>query len=122
MEQGPRAVIRDIADKSELAARLQRARHGGDGFVLYETPLPVPSLGPRIGVDQIYPRKRERWCACQQFAVIAGEQPDIADIVGFDLRQDFRHAVDIGLAADEAEIRKRACFRDQVLAAADYAF
>ena len=54
----------------------------------------------------------------QQFGGIAGEQPDIADVVGFDLRQDLGHAVDIRLAADEADLRKSARFRDQVFAAA----
>ena len=37
----------------------------------------------------------------------------------FDLRQDLCHAVDIGLAADEARLRKRARFRHQMLAAAE---
>ena len=40
----------------------------------------------------------------------------------FDLRQDFCHAVDIGLAADEADIRKGTRFRDQMLAAAESDF
>ena len=40
-------------------------------------------------------------------------------LLRFDLRQDLRHAVDIGLAADEADIGKRLRFRDQMLAAAE---
>ena len=59
---------------------------------------------------------------CQQFGGVAGEQADIADIVGLDLRQDLRHAVDIGLAADEADIRKGLRFRDQMFAAAESDF
>ena len=55
----------------------------------------------------------------QQFGGVAGEQADVADIVRFDLRQDLRHAVDIGLAADEAGLRKGARFGDQMLAAAE---
>ena len=42
--------------------------------------------------------------------------------MGLDLRQDFRHAVDIGLAADEAGLRKGARFGDQMLAAAESDF
>ena len=42
--------------------------------------------------------------------------------MGFDLRQDLGHAVDIGLAADEAGIGKGARFRDQMLAAAESDF
>ena len=55
----------------------------------------------------------------QQFGGIAGEQADIADIVRLDLRQDLCHAVDIGLAADEAGVREGARFRHQMLAAAE---
>jgi len=39
--------------------------------------------------------------------------------VDFDLRQDFRHAVDVGLAADKAEIGIRARLRNQMFAAAE---
>jgi hypothetical protein len=42
--------------------------------------------------------------------------------MGFDLRQDLRHAVDVGLAADEAGMGKGARFRDQMLAAAEADF
>ena len=53
---------------------------------------------------------------------IAGKQPDVADVMGFDLRQDLGHAVDIGLAADEARIWKGAALRDQMFAAAEADF
>ena len=53
------------------------------------------------------------------FRGIAGEQPDVGDVVGFDLRQDLRHAVDIGLAADEPDIGKSLCLGDQMFAAAE---
>ena len=43
-------------------------------------------------------------------------------IVRLDLRQDFRHAVDIGLAADEPDVRKGLRLRDQMLAAAESDF
>ena len=39
-----------------------------------------------------------------------------------DLRQDLRHAVDVGLATDEADLGKGAGFRDQVFAAAESDF
>ena len=69
-------------------------------------------------MDQIDPRKRLRRHPRQQFGGIAGKQPDVVDLSGFDQREDFRHAVDIGFAADEAGIGKGARFRDQMLAAA----
>ena len=43
-------------------------------------------------------------------------------LCGLDLRQDLRHAVDIGLAADEAGVGKGLRFRDQMLAAAESDF
>ncbi len=39
--------------------------------------------------------------------------------MGFDLRQDLGHAVDIGFAADEAGRGKGSRFRDQMFAAAE---
>src|SRR6266487_450931 len=97
----PGAVIVDVADKAEFTVRFQYSRHRGDAGVLHEAPLPVPPLWPRIGMDQIDPRQRAPWRPCQQLGGVAREQPDVADIKRFDLRQDFCHAVDIGLAANE---------------------
>src|ERR1700682_2069943 len=42
--------------------------------------------------------------------------------MGFDLRQDLGHAVDIGFAADEADPWKGAGFGDQMFAAAESDF
>ena len=53
-----------------------------------------------------------------QFGGVAGEQFYVADVMGLDLGQDFGHAVDIGLAADEAGIGKSTRLRDQMFAAA----
>ena len=122
MRQRPGAVIVDVADEAEFAAALQEARHRRDRRVLHEAPLPVPPLRPGIGMDQVDPRQRLRRRPRQQFGGVAGEQADIADIVRLDLREYLRHAVDIGLAADEAGVRKRLGFGDQVLAAAETDF
>ena len=43
-------------------------------------------------------------------------------LMRLDLRQDLRHAVDVGLAADEAGLRKRLRFGDQMFAAAESDF
>jgi hypothetical protein len=118
MLQRPRAVIVDVGDEAKLAVRLQHPRHRGNRRVLHEAPLPVPPLRPGVGMDQIDPRQRARRRPGQQFGGIAGKQPDVADVMGFDLRQDLRHAVDVGLASDEARVRKGARFGDQMLAAA----
>jgi len=69
-------------------------------------------------MDQVDPRQRALWQPCQQFGGISCEQADVADIVRLDPGQDLGHAVDIRLAADEADLRKSARFRDQVFAAA----
>jgi hypothetical protein len=42
--------------------------------------------------------------------------------MGFDLRQDLRHAIDVGFAADEPDLGKEARFRDQMFAAAESDF
>src|SRR6185437_16931237 len=118
MRQRPRAIIVDIADETKFASRLQRPRHGSDGGVLYEAPLPVAPLRPWIWVNQIDPRQRSRRRPCQQLRGVARKQTDVADVMGLDLRQYFRHAVDIGFAADKAGMRKCPRFRDQMLAAA----
>ena len=122
MRQCPGAVIVDVADEAKLATWFDDARHRGHRGVLHETPLPVPALRPGIGMDQIDPRHRSRRRPCQQFGGVAGVEPDIADVVGLDLRQDFCHAVDIGLAADEPDIGKRLRFGDQMFAAAESDF
>src|SRR3981081_1746212 len=82
----------------------------------------MPPLRPRIGMDQIDPRQRAWRRPRQQFRGVAREQPDVADGMGFDLRQDLGHAVDVGFAADEADIWKGAGFSDQMLAAAESNF
>jgi hypothetical protein len=50
-------------------------------------------------VNEIDPRQRVWWRPCQQLGGIACEQPDVADGMRFDLRQNLGHAVDVGLAA-----------------------
>src|SRR5260370_7935130 len=66
MRKRPCAVIADIADEAKFAIRSERARHGGDGCVLHEAPLPVPPLRPGIGMDQIDPRQRSLWQPSRQ--------------------------------------------------------
>ena len=70
-------------------------------------------------MDQVDPRERAGRCPGQQFGGVAGKQADIADVVGFDLGQDLRHAVDVRFAADEAEIWKGERLRHQMFAAAE---
>ncbi|MGY3497580.1 hypothetical protein ACVW1B_006999 [Bradyrhizobium sp. USDA 4502] len=122
MRQRPGAIVVDVADEAEFAARRQQSCHRSDRRILHEAPLPVPPLRPGIGMDQVDARKRTRRRPGQQFGRVAGEQADIADIQRLDLGQDLRHAVDIGLAADEARGRKGLRLRDQMLAAAEADF
>ncbi|MEY9405744.1 uncharacterized protein (DUF2336 family) [Bradyrhizobium ottawaense] len=119
MRQRPGAVIVDVADEAEFAVRLQHARHRGDGPVLDEAPFPVPPLRPGIGMDQVDPRQRCLGQPGQQLGGIACEQTDVADVGGLDLREDLGHAVDIGLAADEACRGEALCLGRQMLAAAE---
>ena len=118
MRQRPGDVVVDVADETKFAIRFQHARHRGDGGVLHEAPLPVPPLRPRVGMDQVDPDQRLRRRPGQQLGGVAREQSDVADAVRLDLRQDLRHAVDVGLAADEACLRIRLRLGDQMFAAA----
>ncbi len=70
-------------------------------------------------MDQIDPRQRRVRQPGQQLGGIAGEQADVADVGGLDLREDLCHAVDIGFAADEAGRGEVLRFRRQMLAAAE---
>ena len=70
-------------------------------------------------MDQIDPRQRCRRRPRQQLGGVAGKQPDVANAAGLDLRQDLGHAVDVGLAADEAGLGMSLGLRDQMLAAAE---
>src|SRR5260370_39132920 len=63
-----------------------------------------------------------RWHPGQKLGGIAGEQADVADVMGLDLSQDLGHAVDIGFAANKTRVRKCARFRDQMFAAAESDF
>ncbi len=58
MRQRPCAIIADIADEAKFAAGPQHACHRGDGCVLHETPFPVPSFRPWVGMDQVDGRQR----------------------------------------------------------------
>jgi hypothetical protein len=122
MRQRPGDVIVDIANKAKFARRFQHPRHRGNVCLLHEAPLPVPPLRPWIGVDEIDAIQRLRRRPCQQFGGIAREQFYIADVVCLDGAEDFGHAVDIGLAADEADMRKAQCLRDQMFAATESDF
>src|SRR5215468_11556775 len=48
MRQRPGAVIVDVADKAEFAARPDDARHRRHRRILHKAPLPVPPLRPGI--------------------------------------------------------------------------
>src|SRR5205823_11240955 len=73
-------------------------------------------------MDQVDPRQRMWWQPRQQLSGIAGEEPDVADVMRLDLCQDLRHAVDVRLATDEADFGEGTRFRDQVFAAAESDF
>src|SRR5712671_7937773 len=90
MGERPCAIMVDVADEAKFATWFYDARQGGHACVLHEAPLPMPPLRPGIGMDQIDPRQRMWWQPRQQLGGIAGEEPDVADVVRLDLRQDLR--------------------------------
>src|SRR5579864_7189277 len=78
----------------------------------------MPPLRPRIGIEEVDRFERSRWHPGKERERVAGVEPDIVVSAGLDQCQNFCHAVDEGLAADEAEARMRGRLRDQMLAAA----
>jgi hypothetical protein len=73
-------------------------------------------------MDQVDARQRRPRQPGEKLGGVASEQADVAEIVGFDLREDLGHAVDIRLAADEARAAKVGRFRRKMLAAAEADF
>ena len=58
MAERPRRIVGNVGREPELAVRPEDACERGNAVVLHEASLPVPSLRPRIGIDQVDPRKR----------------------------------------------------------------
>jgi uncharacterized protein (DUF2336 family) len=117
--QRPGGVVRDVGREAEFAGRSQQACNLGDAFVLHEAALPMSAFRPGIGVDQVEAGEARARQPGDQFARVAVMQPDIADLVVLNQRQDLGHAVDERLAADESHARVAQSFGDQVLAAAE---
>ncbi len=78
----------------------------------------MPPLRPRVWMDQIDARKARRRCPGKELRRIAGKQAKVRNVVLFDLRENLRHAIDVRLAADEADVWISQRFCDQMFAPA----
>src|SRR5215218_2793639 len=117
--QGPAGVIVDVGRKPQLAAGPQDAGEGGERVVGEEAALPLAPFRPGIGVEQVHDVERRLGEARQQRGSIAVPEADVRQAVALDRRQELRHAVDEGLAADEARLRAGARLGGEMLAAAE---
>jgi hypothetical protein len=77
---------------------------------------------PRIGIEQIELHNRCGGQPTEKIDRIARIKPDIVMAAGFDQSQDFCHAIDKGLAADETLARMGSGLRNQIFAAAEADF
>jgi len=88
MLKRPGDVIIDIADETDFARWFQHARHRHHVACCTNTPLPVPTLRPRIGMNEIDAIQRIVRRPCQQFGGIAREQSYVAEVVRLDCAED----------------------------------
>ena len=58
MLQRPVDIGVDVGGEAELAARLQHARETVEVDRVHEAPLPVPFLGPWVGIEKVDPVER----------------------------------------------------------------
>ena len=86
---------------------------GGD-----EPAAVVALFGPWIWVEQEGPLNAGLWQHVKNMARIAGVNSDIRDPGSADFTQEHGHPVDVGLAADKADIRVHLGLMQQMLAAA----
>ena len=78
----------------------------------------VAFFGPWIWVEQEGSANALFWQNVEQIARVAGVNSDICDPCSADFTQEHGHAVDVGLAADKADIRVQSGLMQQMLAAA----
>ena len=96
-------------------------KHTGQRFQMlgrHETAAVMARLGPRIGIKQKGPRDRGGRQHIEHVAHIAGIDAQIIHACAADLAQEHRHAIDIGLAADDADTGVQAGLMDHMLAPA----
>src|SRR5215212_1114544 len=116
--QGPAGIIVDVGRKPQLAAGPQDAGEGGERVVGEEAALALPPLRPGIGVEQVDDIERRLGEARQERERVAVPEADVRQALALDRRQELRHAVDEGLAADEPRLRPGARLGGEMLAAA----
>src|SRR5262249_34174541 len=104
---------------AEVADWPKNATECRDARTLHEAALTVAALRPGVGIEQIDARERAAWQPGQQVGGVAEMQADVVEAARLDQGQRFRHAVDEGLAADEAHARMRARLGAEVLAPAE---
>jgi len=119
VDEGPGDIVPAVGGKAQEAPRLQDAmelsRHGGGD----DAPLEVAPLRPRVGKQQENATDAAIAERRHELPRVAIVNPDIVEAPLFDGGEKLGDAVDIGLAADEADARVGRGLPGEVLAAAE---
>ena len=108
-----------IAGQPQLPARTQHPAQLANGFRDDQAPLVVPGLRPWVGKEHEHPPQARGCEDREQSAGVLGKDLDAVDAVFGDRRQQRRDAVDVGLAADEADVRVVPGLRQEVFTGAE---
>ena len=122
MGQDPAAVAGIVGRHPKLAAVGEQRGEAGGGLRVDDPSLPVAFFRPGIGEQHEDPLERRLGQAVEQQAGVVDEEADVLEILRFDLAQEARHAVEIGLDAEQPDVRVGRCLPGQVLATAEADF
>ena len=112
----------DIARKPEHAPRPDQTAKQGEALIRDETPLIVPTLRPRVGIEQKGPPDTLLGQHAKQVHGIIIIEADIRYAACFNLGQQLCHSVDKRLASDKPDGRIGQRLRKQMLPAAETDF
>src|SRR4029079_206815 len=96
-------IVWVVAGEAELGARLEHPGQLGGGVGAEQTPLQMLLLRPRVGEQDKGATDRRGGQPGQYLAGIAVMDADGFEPARLDGAEQARHAVDEGLAADEAD-------------------
>jgi hypothetical protein len=108
-----------IGREQESAAGTKEARHHIQSRARNETPVCMPQLRPRVGKQEKDPVQAGIGEMRQQQPGIVGKDADVAEIKALDTGEQPGNAVDVGFAADEADIAVLKRLAGQMFAGAE---
>ena len=118
----PANIFHVIAGEAQLGPVLQQPGKRIQVFRRYEAAPVVPFLWPGVGKQHESAPDAGVGQGVEQQPRVVVENPDVGEIPLADVGEQAGHPVDVGLAADEADIGMGAGLRRQVLAGAEAHF